>query len=415
MKVDVSNSTNTYKRAFTIIELIIVITIMGILVTLGVVNLRGSQSNGRDAERKVDIETIATHLESYYTGGTDSASVLDYCTGGTITHDGLYTVHKFTTVGASTLTCPGNISAQVLVVGGGGGGGYGNNAGGGGGGGVVEITTMNISGSKTISVGDGGVGKYNTVGDGTNGGNSSFDTDIAIGGGSGSGNSSINGYSGGSGGGSGWNGTTYGTGGSSTQGNTTNGTGYGFAGQGGVAVGAGGGAGSNGAGGGLGRASSITGGSVTYARGGTYNGSAAGANTGNGCPANGGAGTGNGGSGIVIVRYLTPNNLGTYPSTLITANAAAMTAALRDIDTKSLTAPGMTDPTTPTQTFVPASNNVQTTAGVLPQPTKDQYVYQPLQTDGTLCTTAAQECRKFNLYYRSEVDDTVKMVTSTNQ
>jgi hypothetical protein len=145
-------------------------------------------------------------------------------------------------------------------------------------------------------------------------------------------------------------------------------------------------------------------------------GGAGGTNTGGG---GGGCGNldkgGTGGSGIVIVRYLTPIGIGSYPSTLITANTTAMTAALRDIDTKSLTAPGMTDPTTPTQTFVPASNNVQTTAGVLPQPTKDQYVYQPLQTDGTLCTTAAQECRKFNLYYRLETDNTVNMVTSTNQ
>ena len=56
--------------AFTIVELVIVITIMGILITLGVINMRSSQANGRDAERKTDIETIAQHLESYYTGGT---------------------------------------------------------------------------------------------------------------------------------------------------------------------------------------------------------------------------------------------------------------------------------------------------------------------------------------------------------
>jgi len=64
------------RRGFTIVELIIVITIMGILLTLGVVNLRGSQVNGRDAERKVDIETIALHLETFYTSGTDDPSIL---------------------------------------------------------------------------------------------------------------------------------------------------------------------------------------------------------------------------------------------------------------------------------------------------------------------------------------------------
>lgn len=61
-------------RGFTIVELIITISIAAILLTLGVVNLRGSQMNGRDAERKIDIETIAQHLETYYNSGTDNST-----------------------------------------------------------------------------------------------------------------------------------------------------------------------------------------------------------------------------------------------------------------------------------------------------------------------------------------------------
>ncbi len=57
------------KRGFTIVELIIVITIMGILIVLGVVNLNSSQVNARDAERKSDVETIAAALESVYNSG----------------------------------------------------------------------------------------------------------------------------------------------------------------------------------------------------------------------------------------------------------------------------------------------------------------------------------------------------------
>lgn len=57
------------KRGFTIVELIIVITIMGILLVLGVVNLNGSQANARDAERKSDVESIAVALESVYSSG----------------------------------------------------------------------------------------------------------------------------------------------------------------------------------------------------------------------------------------------------------------------------------------------------------------------------------------------------------
>ena len=54
------------RRGFTVVELVITITIMGILLTLAVVNLNSTQANGRDAERKGDAENIALHLESFY-------------------------------------------------------------------------------------------------------------------------------------------------------------------------------------------------------------------------------------------------------------------------------------------------------------------------------------------------------------
>lgn len=109
--------------------------------------------------------------------------------------------------------------------------------------------------------------------------------------------------------------------------------------------------------------------------------------------------------------------LNRYPTTDITTSAAKMKAALRDIDLKSLQAPGITNPT---QTFIAATNGTQSTSGVEPQPTTNQYVYQPILGDGTgttLCTGTAgtEDCRKFNIYYRTEVDNTVRMVTSRNQ
>ena len=83
---------------------------------------------------------------------------------------------------------------------------------------------------------------------------------------------------------------------------------------------------------------------------------------------------------------------------------------LVDADLASFTAPGKTDPY---QTLVTATNAVQSATGVLPQPTKDQYVYQPIDSNGNLCND--YDCRKYNIYYRTEKDNTVYMVTSKNQ
>lgn len=102
--------------------------------------------------------------------------------------------------------------------------------------------------------------------------------------------------------------------------------------------------------------------------------------------------------------------LGTYPPTTLTPSVA--TYYLRDIDMKSMMAPGITSPDL---TFIVATNNIQTTAGVLPQPTINQYVYQPLKSDGNLCTDGGDECVKYNLYYRLEANNTVTMLTSRKQ
>ena len=73
------NSSKRNFGGFTVIELIIVVTIMGILITLGTINFRGTLVYNRDAERKADIETISQYLEIYYSSGTDMyAPTFDY-------------------------------------------------------------------------------------------------------------------------------------------------------------------------------------------------------------------------------------------------------------------------------------------------------------------------------------------------
>lgn len=59
-------------RGFTIVEILIVLTVMAILLTLSVVMFTGSQIRSRDNERKTDMENFALGLES---GIVDSEGV----------------------------------------------------------------------------------------------------------------------------------------------------------------------------------------------------------------------------------------------------------------------------------------------------------------------------------------------------
>jgi prepilin-type N-terminal cleavage/methylation domain-containing protein len=62
------------RSGFTLVELLITITIMVILMTLAVFSLRSVQANARDEERKTDIDAIARGLEQRYTNGNPKAT-----------------------------------------------------------------------------------------------------------------------------------------------------------------------------------------------------------------------------------------------------------------------------------------------------------------------------------------------------
>ncbi|MDB9954496.1 hypothetical protein OAD49_02930 [Flavobacteriaceae bacterium] len=267
----------------------------------------------------------------------------DTGTGGTVTTDGDWTIHTFTSSG--TFTPPyNNLEIEYLVVAGGGAGNkdstYGNGGGGGGAGGV-RTGNLTLIGTtpKTVTIGAGGLGGNSS----TNGDNTVFDTITSIGGGHG-GSLNGSGASGGSGGGGGWRG-----GGSSGTPGQGNGGGAGSGashssragGGGGGASAAGTSAGSSGLGhGGDGISSSISGAATYYGGGG---GGASGntpytpgtgglggggnggrADSGNNGTANTGGGGGGayggsnsngaGGSGIVIIRYKSKSILVTKDS-----------------------------------------------------------------------------------------------------
>ena len=55
-----------FSTGFTLIEMLVVISIIGILATLVAANLNSARSRARDAERKSDIKNIETALRIYY-------------------------------------------------------------------------------------------------------------------------------------------------------------------------------------------------------------------------------------------------------------------------------------------------------------------------------------------------------------
>jgi prepilin-type N-terminal cleavage/methylation domain-containing protein len=97
---------------------------------------------------------------------------------------------------------------------------------------------------------------------------------------------------------------------------------------------------------------------------------------------------------------------GAYPATADLTSDAWITTNLKGADLNAFRAPGVA-----TNSVVAATNIVETAAGVLPQPSKNQYVYQPL----TACTTTGSACVRFNLYYLTESDNVVQMKQSLNR
>ncbi len=53
-------------KAFTLLELLVVISIIAILISMGIVSFSTAQQKARDAKRKSDLKEIQVALEQYY-------------------------------------------------------------------------------------------------------------------------------------------------------------------------------------------------------------------------------------------------------------------------------------------------------------------------------------------------------------
>lgn len=69
----------TNKKAFTIIELLVVVAIISLLAGTIMISLSATRRKGRDARRKVDLNQISLTLEDYY----DDQSPNKYVTSAT--------------------------------------------------------------------------------------------------------------------------------------------------------------------------------------------------------------------------------------------------------------------------------------------------------------------------------------------
>lgn len=104
-----------------------------------------------------------------------------------------------------------------------------------------------------------------------------------------------------------------------------------------------------------------------------------------------------------------------YPSTAeFLSDISTKTRTARRLEDGALKAPGMS-----TSSVVGATSNSKTNP--INGMTKDQYVYQPLTANGTICNAAnsinaaATTCVTFNLYYLTETDGSLKRVKSLYQ
>ncbi|CAN5403875.1 hypothetical protein BH09SUM1_BH09SUM1_17590 [soil metagenome] len=101
---------NLKQRAFTLIELLIVVAIIAILAAIAVPNFLEAQTRAKSSRAKADMRTLATGLESYYVDYNsypqcnDRATIVAYNNASTTTANGAKQILEHLTTPIAYLT-----------------------------------------------------------------------------------------------------------------------------------------------------------------------------------------------------------------------------------------------------------------------------------------------------------------------
>lgn len=124
---------------------------------------------------------------------------------------------------------------------------------------------------------------------------------------------------------------------------------------------------------------------------------------------------------------------GLYPNiaTINTAiNNRQLTSLLPNIDDSTVSFTWSSDNSVKLKTIIPSSgfvdrSNTENMLYINPLVGLDQFVYEPLFYNASgfdmdhdrwsFCQVSSADCRRFNLYYRTEADNTVHVIRSTQQ
>ncbi|MBI4225906.1 prepilin-type N-terminal cleavage/methylation domain-containing protein [Candidatus Roizmanbacteria bacterium] len=72
---------NKFSQAFTLLEMLIVVSIIVILVGMGTVSYSTAQKKARDAKRKTDFKSLQNCMEQYYAENNGSYEVVTVAGG----------------------------------------------------------------------------------------------------------------------------------------------------------------------------------------------------------------------------------------------------------------------------------------------------------------------------------------------